>query len=253
MLLVADSRTARETARRRTANGWNTTFIGANRHTRAVTDPVPEPGALYPMAFLVEKDAGAVVHPHFHQADQFQVVMGGSGRLGRHDVAGIAVHYTDAWSAYGPIVAAGDGIAWFTLRNSWDPGARYMPRARDELRAGRGDRRHREATVSPEPALVPATLFGLTAPDCRMVLEPAADGMAGWRHRLPPGAPLRGADPTSGGGQFWVLLAGSLALAGHPALPAKSCVFVSPDSAALDGAAGEAGAELLCLQFPVRH
>jgi len=205
------------------------------------------------MAFLVEKEASAVVHPHFHQADQFQVVIGGSGQLGRHDVAGIAVHYTDAWSAYGPIVAANDGIAWFTLRNSWDPGARYMPGARAELRAGRGDRRHREATVAPEPATTTEVLSALSAPVCHAVLEPGTDGLAGWRHRLPPGAPLRGADPAGGGGQFWLLLAGSLALADHPVLPAQSCVFVSPDTAALDGSAGESGAELLCLQFPTNH
>ena len=253
MLLVADSRTARETARRRTANGWHTSFIGANRYTRAASDPAPEPGVLYPVAFLVEKDAGAVVHPHFHQADQFQVVMGGSGQLGRHEVASVAVHYTDAWSAYGPIVAAGDGVAWFTLRNAWDPGARYMPGARAELRAGRGHHQHREATVPPEPPVATSTLAALSAPECRPVLEQAADGMAGWRYRLPPGASVRGADPAAGGGQFWLLLAGSLGLANHPALPAQSCVFVSPDEVALDGSAGETGAELLCLQFPARH
>jgi len=253
MLLIADSRTARETARRRTANGWHTTFIGANRYTRAASDPTPEQGALYPVAFLVEKDAGAVVHPHFHQADQFQVVTDGSGQLGRHEVASTAVHYTDAWSAYGPIVAAGDGVAWFTLRNAWDPGARYMPGARAELRAGRGHRQHREATVPPEPPIAATTLAALSAPECRPVLEQASDGLAGWRYRLPPGMSLRGADPAAGGGQFWLLLAGSLDLADHPALPAQSCVFVSPDEAALDGGAGETGAELLCLQFPVRH
>ncbi len=53
--------------------------------------------------------------------------MQGSGRLGLHDIASVAVHYTDAYSAYGPIVAADDGVSWFTLRNAWDPGARYMP------------------------------------------------------------------------------------------------------------------------------
>ena len=42
---------------------------------------------MYPMAFLVEQDPGAVVGAHYHQADQFQVMVGGSGRLGTHDVA----------------------------------------------------------------------------------------------------------------------------------------------------------------------
>ena len=89
------------------------------------------------MAFLVEKEPHAVVKPHFHQADQYQVIVQGGGRLGTHDVGTVAVHYTDAWSAYGPIVAADEGISWFTLRNAWDSGARYMPAAREQLRAAR--------------------------------------------------------------------------------------------------------------------
>ena len=34
----------------------------------------------FPMAFLVEKDSGAIVKPHFHQADQYQVVVQGGGK-----------------------------------------------------------------------------------------------------------------------------------------------------------------------------
>jgi hypothetical protein len=129
MILTANSEVARQTARRRTGNGWHTTFIGENRNTLRASETPPEAGVLYPMAFLVEKDPRAVVKPHFHQADQYQVVVQGGGRLGHHDVGTVAVHYTDAWSAYGPIVAADEGIAWFTLRNAWDSGARYMPGA----------------------------------------------------------------------------------------------------------------------------
>ena len=139
-------------ARRKTGNGWHTTFIGENRNTLKEGQAAPEAGVLYPMAFLVEKDPHAVVKPHFHQADQYQVIVQGGGRLGTHDVGTVAVHYTDAWSAYGPIVAADEGISWFTLRNTWDSGARYMPAARDQLRAARVQNfQHREATAPPMP------------------------------------------------------------------------------------------------------
>src|ERR1700739_2378026 len=153
MILTADSAEARAANRRKTGNGWHTTFIGKNRNTLQPGEAPPEPGALYPMAFLVEKESGAVVRPHFHQADQFQVVVQGGGRLGRHDIGTVAVHYTDAWSAYGPIVAADEGISWFTLRNAWDSGARYMPAAREQLRQARMQNfQHREATSPPAPA-----------------------------------------------------------------------------------------------------
>jgi len=149
MIVTADSAHAHATQRRKSGNGWHTTFIGENRRTRDPGAPEPDDATLYPMAFLVEKDPGAVVHPHFHRADQYQVVVAGGGRLGRHALAGVEVHYTDAYSAYGPIVAGEDGIAWFTLRNAWDPGARYMRDARAELRAARAtNHQHREAVAS---------------------------------------------------------------------------------------------------------
>jgi hypothetical protein len=159
MILTANSESARQTARRRTGNGWLTTFIGENRNTLKEGVAPPAPGTLYPMAFLVEKEPHAVVKPHFHQADQYQVVVQGGGRLGTHDVGTVAVHYTDMWSAYGPIIAADEGISWFTLRNAWDSGARYMPAAREQLRAARVQNfQHREATAAPMPVASAAEL-----------------------------------------------------------------------------------------------
>ena len=64
-----------------------------------------------------------LTRPHFHQADQFQVVVAGHGMLGDREFSDGAVHYTDAYSAYGPIVAGKSGIWWFTLRNRYGPPA----------------------------------------------------------------------------------------------------------------------------------
>jgi hypothetical protein len=250
MILTANSEVARETARRKTGNGWITTFIGENRNTLQPGQAAPEPGVVYPMAFLVEKEPHAVVKPHFHQADQYQVVVQGGGRLGTHSVGTIAVHYTDAWSAYGPIIAADQGISWFTLRNTWDSGARYMPGAREQLRAARRrNLQHREATAPPVPAASAQDLARTDTVSCTTVIEPAPDGMATWRYRLPPAASVGGPAPDGGGGQFWVVLAGS-ASTGDALLPPNSCIFVGPDDAALHLAAGDGGAEVLCLQFP---
>jgi hypothetical protein len=256
MILTANSETARQTARRRTGNGWLTTFIGENRNTLQAGQAAPEAGTLYPMAFLVEKDPHAVVKPHFHQADQYQVVVQGGGRLGTHDVGTVAVHYTDAWSAYGPIVAADEGIAWFTLRNAWDSGARYMPAARDQLRAARVQNfQHREATAGPMLVAGSSDLARTTCLSCATVIEPTPDGLATWRYRIPPGASISGPAPHEGGGQFWIVLSGSAAADGAVFLPPNSCVFVAPDDAALAMTAGPGGAETMCLQFPVlaRH
>ncbi len=251
MILTADSEHARQTARRKTGNGWHTTFIGQNRNTLQPGEAAPAAGVLYPMAFLVEKEPHAVVKPHFHQADQFQVVVQGGGRLGVHDVGTVAVHYTDAWSAYGPIIAADDGIAWFTLRNAWDPGARYMPAAREQLRAARTQNfQHREATAAPMPAAATAELARAREVSCAPVLQQTPDGLGTWRYRLPPTATAIGPDPSEGGGQFWIVLSGLAAAGDGAMLPPNSCVFVSPDAAALAVTADAGGAEVMCLQFP---
>lgn len=252
MILTADSRVAHETARRKTHNGWHTTFIGKNRNTLQDGEAPPADDGLYPMAFLVEKEAGAVVKPHFHQADQYQVVVQGSGRLGLHAIGTVAVHYTDAYSAYGPIVAADDGVAWFTLRNAWDPGARYMPEHRAQLRAARAQFQHREATCGPLPPLSEAELAALTEASSEAVIEPTADGVATWRYTVPPGGAAIGPDPASGGGQFWLVTAGSAAVDGGALLPVQSCAFVGPEDVPASLTAGPNGADLLCMQFPRR-
>jgi hypothetical protein len=255
MILTANSEVVRQ-ARRKTGNGWHTTFIGENRNTLKQGQTPPEAGVLYPMAFLVEKEPHAVVKPHFHQADQYQVVVQGGGRLGTHDVGTVAVHYTDAWSAYGPIVADDEGISWFTLRNAWDSGARYMPAAREQLRAARvRNFQHREATAPPLPVAPVGHLARAVRVSCVTVIEQTSDGLATWRYRLPPAMNFSGPDPGDGGGQFWIVLSGSALAGGKEGLPPNSCVFVAPDDGALTMTAGDGGAEVLCLQFPVlaRH
>ena len=254
MILTADSQAARAANRRKTHNGWNTAFIGKNRNTLKQGEAAPGTGAIYPMAFLVEKEPGAVVKPHFHIADQFQVITQGGGRLGTHDIGTVAVHYTDAYSAYGPIIAAGDGVSWFTLRNTWDPGAAYMPAARDQLRAARAKFQHRESTTGPMPAWSDADLSALTGCD-RVTEMESADGLASWRLRLPALGAAVGPDPGNGGGQFWVVIAGSASCDGSALLPVESCVFVGLDDPGLPITAGPTGAELLCMQFPrlARH
>jgi hypothetical protein len=252
MILTADSTVAHATSRRKTANGWHTTFIGKNRNTLKDGEAAPSADCVYPMAFLVEKEAAAVVRPHFHAADQYQVVVQGSGRLGLHDIASVAVHYTDAYSAYGPIIAADEGVSWFTLRNAWDPGARYMPAERRQLREARARFQHREATCGPLPPLSEGELAGLTVASGAAVIAEAEDGLGTWRYTVPPGGSLTGPDPARGGGQFWLVSAGSASVAGGALLAVQSCIFVAPDDQAPLLLAGPGGADLLCLQFPRR-
>jgi hypothetical protein len=206
--------------------------------------PDPALDALFPMAFLVEQDPGSTARSHYHQQDQFQLVVGGYGTLGLHEVRPVTVHFTGAHTAYGPIRASQDeGVWYFSLRNGFDPGARFMtmPENRVALRTVPG-RRHRESVAGPlpGPTAVAETLLG-----------PDPDGMTAWRYSLAPGETVTGSDPAKGRGQYWVVTGGSLTRDGE-ALPRLSCAFVFPDDDPFEGTAGPDGLEVVAMQFPLK-
>lgn len=217
-----------------------TTYFGSN-WTLAGPDAPPPPGpeVLYPMAFLVEQSAETTVQTHYHQANQWQVVVGGGGSMGTHAVGPVVVHYANAYSSYGPLRSGPEGLHYFTLRNGYDPGAQYIPGARDKLRQAK--RKFREAKHVAGP---PCTQRGT-----EVLVPMAEDGMGALRFRLAPGESATGPEPATGLGQFWVVTAGSL-LAEGEALPPLSLLFVRPEERAFTATAGAEGLEVLALQYP---
>ncbi len=220
---------------------WHTLFLGTTRYNMTPNQPDPAPDQVFPMAFLVEQDAGEVANAHFHQADQFQVVVAGEGRLGSHAVRPVTVHFAGAFTAYGPIHAGEAGLTYFTLRNGFDPGARYMMRGenRTALRAVPG-RHHREAVAGP-----------LGAGAGEVLLGPEPDGMAAWRYQMARGECVRGPVPTDGRGQYWLVVDGQLQR-DDDTLGRLSCVFVYPDDPPFEATGGPDGATVLAMQFPRR-
>src|SRR3546814_6797918 len=106
----------------------------------------------------------------------------------------VSVHYANAHTPYGPIRAEAEGLHYFTLRDDFDPGARFMPGARPELKPVR--RRH----ALSEP-VTPLTAAERAAPPNGgpvPVLEPEADGLGGRLFRLPTDGTARSRD-TKGG------------------------------------------------------
>jgi hypothetical protein len=243
MTLIATAEAARANRRRATAGDgmgfWHTLYLGTTRYNMAAGEPDPAPDAVFPMAFLVEQDPGEVANAHFHEADEFQVVVAGEGTLGTHSVRPVTVHYAGAYTAYGPIRASAAGLTYFTLRNGFDPGARYMMRqeSREALRAV-ASRQHREAVAGP-----------LGAGGSEVLLGPEPDGMAAWHYRVAPGECLSGPASDAGRGQHWLVVDGSVRRDGV-ALGPLSCAFVYPGEAPFTATAGPAGASLLAMQFP---
>lgn len=223
---------------------WHTLYLGTSRYNMAAGAKDPPKDALFPMAFLVEQDPGSTAQAHYHQQDQFQIVLRGRGTVGLHDAASVTVHFTGAYTAYGPIKAdPAEGIWYMTLRNGFDPGAQFMQMAekRAFLRQVPG-RRHRERVSEPMP--------GASAPATEIIAaEP--DGMGAWRYRLEPGQRVTGPDPARGRGQYWVVVAGTLRHGGQT-LAEKSLAFVMPNDPPFIAEAGSDGLDVVVMQFP-RH
>jgi len=191
------------------------------------------PGAGEPQAFLVEMpEPGAVIPPHFHREDEFQVVVAGSGRLGVHALGGMAVHFADAYTPYGPIRVGPAGLAFFTLRARADAGAEYMPESR--ARMARKARRSVAADVPPQ---------GETA-----ALWPThPDGLGAWIVRARPGEAV--ASPSGAGGRYYLIVSGSAA-DGTTALPRWSCIWKPAGARHPALEAGEHGTDVVVVQFP---
>jgi hypothetical protein len=198
-----------------------------------------------PHAFLVEQDPNTTILTHFHQQNQFQVIIGGSGTLGRHVVEPLLVHYAGAFTGYGPIICGPQGIQYLTLRAHNDPGANFMPEAREQLL--RGPKNH--FSSEPIQRLSTEALGKLSAVLCEELLPLKEGGLAVMLYRLPPGAQTLGLAPATGAGQYRVVVSGSLVHDGQSLQPPES-LFLSSDEADCVMTAGTTGAEVLLLQFP---
>ena len=190
-----------------------------------------------PQCFLVEQDPGKTILSHFHQRDEFQVIVQGSGSFGRHPVSPVIVHYAGRHTGYGPIVAGEDGLWYFSLRAISDPGARFLPEARHEI-----DRNipKRHALADPVP------LEG-DAPGVVDVFGPQKDNLGAWVVTAAPGTPLNPPAAPTAAARFYLILSGSVAHGGE-ALERFDAAFVAGEP--FTPVAGPSGARVLAMQFP---
>lgn len=204
---------------------------------------IGEPGQLTEtaQAFLVVRPfAGARIEPHFHDVDQFQVVVDGDGRIGKKAVRPITFQYADAFTPYGPIVANDQGLSFFTLRNVASGGFWAMPGNKASMpgRAGRNI----EGVFDLDR--------GVPAPGKAVredLMDRQADGVHALGLRLGPDANAAGL-AAEGKGQFYLVCAGSVSVGGK-VLAERSVIRIEPGEATVVMTAGAEGAQVLALQF----
>lgn len=200
-----------------------------------------------PMASFVEQTAHTVILPHFHEVNQFQVLVEGHGSLGKHAIQPWTVHYTNGFTGYGPLRAAATGMGFFTLRNRFDAGgARFFPAGQSFMQPA--PKRHH--IMGPLVLSSTEALHSRQSQTCDTVLALEDDGLAAWFLRLGPGMHTQAPEPAHGGGQYLLVAAGTLLHDGLT-LPRLSCMYVSADTASWTLHSGADGLEALILQFPV--
>ena len=215
--------------------GWRTNFL-----TYAEGVDVTEE----PMGFLVEGNHERIIRPHFHENDQFQVIVSGGGVLGKHKLSVHAVHFSRAYTPYGPINFGAEGLSFLTLRARKDPGAQYIPEQREKL-AAIPDRKPWQLTEAPD--------FTRTGD---VSLKPFAElkderGLGAFSLSMKAGATVTAPDPAQTAGQHIIVTKGSLSYQGRE-YKGLAVAFVKPHEGAWQIVAGPDGLEALILNYPRR-
>ncbi len=195
-----------------------------------------------PSAYINRYDPGRGSSPHYHENDQFQIIIDGKGEFGRHAVAPYCVHFSRAYTSYGPLQSDSEkGWAFLVLRSRYDSGAHRN--ASDILQKVPN---RRPWQISKHIA-IPALGMGVDMqedPDIRddqgLFVRPLSMG---------PNTSTMAPDPAIGEGQFLVLFKGSLMHEGRER-KAMAVVFVKPGEAAYCIQAGAQGLQGAIFNLP---
>jgi hypothetical protein len=218
--------------------------IEKHRFDRNLFFGQPDSDGPGPQAYVNDLDPGVELAAHFHKVDQYQVFFGEQGSTyKRRAISPVMLHYTDAYSTYGPFSSGPDTrLAYATLRARSSNYGGVMPGARDEL-IRRGGLRN--LTVDVDLGAIP------DAPrvDTRQVIGGYDDGLAATLVMLGPGASHRvpASLPTSG--RYTCVLTGDLVVDGQHYEP-RSLGWSDPGSTELHVSAGDEGCRLLVMDFP---
>lgn len=197
-----------------------------------------------PQAYLIENSPDMTIASHFHDVDEFQIVLKGIGLFGRTEVAPFSVHFARAFTNYGPIESRGEGLAWMTLRPRRDLGAKMIDLHREKLEGEKG-RQPWQTTVRAE---FPVPTEGAETARCAAILE-GDHGLAAMALTLSPGQEASAPDPGTSPCQYILVTEGSL-IHGGQEQRAITVIHVAPTDSAFRLIAGPQGLQCLILNFP---
>ena len=184
-----------------------------------------------PLAFMVTSPPTYVLDAHMHPTDQFQLFVKGAAKIGRHGAKLGGIHYSDAYTPYGPIISECEGdYGYYTLRPAWSTDTHWIP-AEIALAKGRSGR---NLTADADLGGARGAVDLIDEPDgvgARVVIAEAGEQVV-----IPP----------SPGGFYCVVLEGEVLLDGE-AKPPLSCIWSADET--ISPVAGAEGASLAILRF----
>jgi rubredoxin len=197
-----------------------------------------------PTAALNRYEGEKVSFAHFHEVDQFQVIVEGSGEFGRHHVQPYYVHFSRAHTPYGPLVSDKEtGWGFIVLRSRFDPGAQRFPWALDKLKAI-PDRQPWQVTTKVD---FPPPTNGVAVQDVTEIRDER--GLFTKAITMGPHTRTMTPDRLGGDGQYVVVVKGSLIHEGTER-QAPTVVFVARDEPPIEIHAGAQGLEAIVMNFP---
>lgn len=211
----------------------STTFFRATKDT---------PDA--PTAALNRYDGARYSNAHFHEVDQFQIIMEGSGEFGRHHVEPYFVHFSRAYTPYGPLQSDKDtGWGFIVLRSRLDSGAQRFPWALEKLK----QIPNRQPWQVTTKVSFPAPTAGVSVQDVPEIKD--EQGLFTRTITMASNARTTAPDPSVGDGQYVVVVKGSL-IYENKEREAPTVVFVKRDEPAFEMQAGAQGLEAVIMNFP---
>jgi rubredoxin len=204
----------------------------------------PSPGTRAPQAFLVEYAPGRVLRTHFHDVDEFQIVVAGHGTFGKHAIQPLTVHFAREFTPYGPIIAGTEGLSFLTLRARRDSaGPRLLPEQRDELES----LAHRRPWQASEHLRLSDDTESVALRPLRSLSDDR--GLAAYVVGIAPETRVWLPEARGTGGQYAVAVRGSIRV-DTGMLCAPALAFLAADDAPLELTGGAEGAVVIVLNFP---
>jgi rubredoxin len=202
-----------------------------------------------PHASLNGHEPGAYFNEaHFHENDQFQVVIDGKFKIGKHELTPYCIHFTRAHTPYGPLVSDGCAFSFMVMRAHRDAGAQPLSEHGERLMKipNRRPWQVSQAVTFPAPDARPASAQVLLneVPNVK-----DDQGLAAYTMVLKPNAHADAPDPSRGDGQYVMVLKGSF-IHDNREHKALGMVFVKPHEGPFRLQAGAEGLEALVLNFP---